>query len=67
MVTLLTLSLVVNATYSFHLQIVKLDPVKNVFSNVIGDFNADNVTVFGRNAMTHWKPVMLVSQVGEVL
>ena len=49
------------------MQIVKLDPVKNVFSNVIGDFNADNVTVFGRNAMTHWKPVMLVSQVGEVL
>ena len=47
-------------------QIVKLDHSRNLFTNVIGDFNAENVTVFGRRAMTHWKPVMLVSQVKKM-
>ncbi len=28
---------------------------------MIGDFNQGDVTVFGRGAMTHWKPVLLVS------
>lgn len=32
------------------------------FVSVIGDFNAEGMTVFGRKAMTHWKPVLLISR-----
>jgi len=32
------------------------------FVSVIGDFNAEGMTVFGRAAMTHWKPILLISR-----
>jgi hypothetical protein len=32
------------------------------FVSVIGDFNVEGMTVFGRRAVTHWKPVLLVSR-----
>ena len=43
-------------------QIVKKqeDP-SSPYTSVIGDFNQDGLTVFDRSAMTHWKPVMLIS------
>lgn len=36
-------------------QIVKSRQDNQPFTSVIGDFNAENLTVFGRTAMTHWK------------
>jgi hypothetical protein len=44
------------------LQIVKCKEDNKPFSSVIGDFNAEGMTVFGRKAMTHWKPVLFISK-----
>lgn len=43
-------------------QIVKSKEDNKPFVSVIGDFNSEGITVFGRNAMTHWKPVLLISR-----
>ena len=45
----------------FLFQIVKMNETSGLYGSVIGDFNQDDATVFGRGAMTHWKPVLLVS------
>ena len=37
------------------------DP-SNLFKSFIGDFSDPNTTVFNRNQVTHWKPVMMVSE-----
>ncbi len=51
-----------NLTYRlFIFQIVKMDETSGKYGSVIGDFNQADATVFGRGAMTHWKPVLLVS------
>lgn len=38
-----------------------MDEVSGKYDSVVRDFNVANKTVFGRSAMTHWKPVLLVS------
>jgi len=43
-------------------QIVKCRENGVPFVSVIGDFNVSGMTVFGRKAMTHWKPVLLISR-----
>ena len=43
-------------------QIVKSREDDRPFVSVIGDFNAEGMTVFGRNAFTHWKCVLLISR-----
>jgi len=43
-------------------QIVKSREDDRPFASVIGDFNTANMTAFGRRAMTHWKPVLLISR-----
>lgn len=42
-------------------QIIKQDEEEKPFTSVIGDF-LDDMTVFDRKSMTHWKPVMLVTR-----
>lgn len=42
-------------------QIIKQDEEEKAFTSVIGDF-LDDMTVFDRKSMTHWKPVMLVTR-----
>ena len=42
-------------------QIIKIKG-NGEFMSVIGDFNDKEQTVFSRTTLTHWKPVLLVSQ-----
>jgi hypothetical protein len=43
-------------------QILRNDNPELPFKSFIGDFIQSDLTVFNRNIVTHWKPVMLVSK-----
>ena len=43
-------------------QIIRTNDPSNLFKSFIGDFSDPNTTVFNRNQVTHWKPVMMVSE-----
>ena len=43
-------------------QIIRTNDPNNLFKSFIGDFSDPKVTVFDRKKVTHWKPVMMVSE-----
>ena len=43
-------------------QIIRGNESNHHFNSFIGDFSDPNMTVFDRRQVTHWKPVMMVSE-----